>query len=92
VREVVVDDELWELIEPLLPRRRRRYRYPGRRRLDDRKVLNGILFVLTTGAAGSTRSSPTAATTPSHTTDAARPWDQTAHHQAQNPTRIRTRP
>src|SRR5437762_3713700 len=47
----LVDDELWELIAPLLPPRPRRYRYPGRRRLDDRKVLNGILFVLTTGIA-----------------------------------------
>src|SRR6266566_10157806 len=47
----LVDDELWELIAPLLPPRTRRYRYPGRRRLDDRKVLNGILFALTTGIA-----------------------------------------
>jgi transposase len=47
----LVDDELWELIAPLLPRGRRRYRHPGRRRLDDRQVLNGILFVLTTGIA-----------------------------------------
>ena len=47
----LVDDELWELIEPLLPRTTRRYRHPGRRRIDDRKVLNGILFVLTTGIA-----------------------------------------
>jgi transposase len=39
------------LIQPLLPRRTRRYRHPGRRRLDDRCVLNGILFVLTTGIA-----------------------------------------
>jgi transposase len=47
----LVDDELWELIAPLLPRCPRRYRYPGRRRFDDRQVLNGILFVLTTGIA-----------------------------------------
>ena len=47
----LVDDELWELIAPLLPPRPRRYRYSGRRPLDDRKVLNGILFVLTTGIA-----------------------------------------
>ena len=47
----LVDDELSELIEPLLPRTTRRYRHPGRRRIDDRKVLNGILFVLTTGIA-----------------------------------------
>jgi transposase len=45
----VVDDRLWELVEPLLPRRERRFRYPGRRRLDDRLVLQGILFVLHTG-------------------------------------------
>ena len=44
-----VDDELWALIEPLLPRVERRYRYPGRKRLDDRKALCGILFVLYTG-------------------------------------------
>src|SRR3954468_1951611 len=45
----LVSDELWELIEPLLPKVKRRYRYAGRKRLDDRKVLTGILFVLQTG-------------------------------------------
>ncbi|MGW9031772.1 transposase, partial [Streptomyces sp. NPDC055722] len=40
---------MWERIEPLLPKVERRYRYPGRKRLDDRKVLCGILFVLYTG-------------------------------------------
>src|SRR4051794_10463730 len=45
----VVEDGLWELIEPLLPKQERRFRYPGRRRLDDRLVLQGILFVLHTG-------------------------------------------
>jgi transposase len=34
---------------PLLPQVKRNPRYPGRPRLDDRKVLNGILFVLYTG-------------------------------------------
>lgn len=47
----LLDDELWSLIEPLLPVRQRRLRYPGRRRIDDRKVLSGILFVLATGIA-----------------------------------------
>src|SRR6266581_1891344 len=51
MQTTLVDDELWELIQPLLPRRTRRYRHPGRRRLDDRCVLNGILFVLRTGIA-----------------------------------------
>ncbi len=46
-----LDDELWNLIEPLLPRTIRRYRHPGRRRIDDRKVLSGIVFVLSTGIA-----------------------------------------
>lgn len=44
-----VSDGLWARIEPLLPQRERRYRYPGRRRLDDRACLNGILYVLRTG-------------------------------------------
>lgn len=44
-----VSDELWAVIEPLLPRKQRRFRHPGRRRIDDRKTLQGILFVLYTG-------------------------------------------
>src|SRR6266508_3905921 len=44
----MVFDELWELAEPLLPRTQRRFRYPGRKRLDDRAALQGILFVLHT--------------------------------------------
>ncbi|MFL4907588.1 IS5 family transposase [Streptomyces sp. MMS24-I2-30] len=45
----IVSDELWARIEPLLPVVPRRADHPGRRRLDDRKVLSGILFVLYTG-------------------------------------------
>jgi transposase len=45
----LVDDELWQIIEPLLPVKRRRKRHPGRKRLDDRRVLTGILFVLQSG-------------------------------------------
>jgi transposase len=44
-----VSDEFWARIEPLLPRKERRFRYPGRKPLDDRLVLQGILFVLHTG-------------------------------------------
>lgn len=44
-----VSDGLWERIEPLLPRKRRRFRYPGRKPFDDRRVLQGILFVLHSG-------------------------------------------
>jgi transposase len=47
----IVSDELWELVEPLLPKRERRFRYPGRKRLSDRQALQGILFVLHTGIA-----------------------------------------
>ena len=47
----VVSDGLWERVEPLLPRTPRRFRYPGRKPLDDRRVLSGILFVLHTGIA-----------------------------------------
>jgi transposase len=45
----IVPDELWERIEPLLPAVPRRADHPGRKRLDNRKVLSGILFVLYTG-------------------------------------------
>jgi transposase len=33
-------------VEPLLPKVERRFRYPGRRRHDDRACLEGILYVL----------------------------------------------
>ena len=45
----IVPDDLWARIAPLLPVVPRRAIHPGRRRLDDRKVLCGILFVLDTG-------------------------------------------
>ena len=46
----LVDDELWELIQPLLPPPKpRRRRYPGRKLLDNRQALTGILFVLKSG-------------------------------------------
>jgi transposase len=46
----LLPDQLWELIAPLLPPPKpRRFRHPGRKRLDDRKALTGILFVLKTG-------------------------------------------
>lgn len=45
----IVSDELWEIVEPLIPKVERRRRYPGRKRLPDRDVLTGILFVLKTG-------------------------------------------
>ena len=45
----LVSDELWELFEPLIPKVPRRHRFPGRKRIEDRKVLTGILFVLQTG-------------------------------------------
>jgi transposase len=40
-----LSDEEWELIKPLLPPKAK----TGRPRADDRRVLNGILYVLTTG-------------------------------------------
>ena len=35
----------WSVIEPLLPKRQ-----PGPKRVDDRRILNGIFWVLRTGA------------------------------------------
>jgi transposase len=48
----LVSDELWGLVEPLLPKAVRRFRYPGRTRLPDREALRGIFFVLHTGIGG----------------------------------------
>ncbi|HTU90716.1 MAG TPA: IS5 family transposase [Gemmataceae bacterium] len=45
----LVSDELWNVLQPLLPPAKpRRFRHPGRKRLNDRKALTGILFVLKT--------------------------------------------
>ena len=50
--EDLVPDSLWERVAPLLPAHSpRRYRYPGRKRADDRAALAGIVFVLKTGIA-----------------------------------------
>ncbi len=46
----IVDEDLWNLIQPLLPPPRpRRKRWPGRKPLEDRAVFTGIVFVLKTG-------------------------------------------
>ena len=46
----LLTDEMWEVVEPVLPPPKpRRQRYPGRKPLDNRKALTGILFVLKTG-------------------------------------------
>ena len=47
----IVSDALWARIERLLPQKKRRRRFPGRKRLPDRQALQGILFVLHTGIA-----------------------------------------
>jgi transposase len=48
--KALLDDELWQLIEPVLPQPKpRRFRYPGRKPLSNRQCLTGILYVLTTG-------------------------------------------
>ncbi len=44
-----IPDNLWERMEPLLPKRKRRRRYPGRKPLEWRQVMDGIFYVLRTG-------------------------------------------
>jgi len=47
----LLDDELWEAIEPLLPPPKpRRKRYPGCKPLNNRRALTGILFLLKHGS------------------------------------------
>ena len=39
----LLDDELWSIVEPILPPPKpRRFKYPGRKPLDRRKALTGI--------------------------------------------------
>jgi transposase len=45
----LVPDELWGIVEPLIPKRRCARSKGGRPPLDDRSALAGILFVLKTG-------------------------------------------
>ncbi len=45
MRDTDLSAKDWKLIQPLLPRKKRR----GRARADDRRTINGILFVLRTG-------------------------------------------
>ena len=48
----LLPDGLWQEIKPLLPPPKpRRFRFPGRKPLERRKVLTGIIFVLKTGMA-----------------------------------------
>ena len=48
----LVSDALWNRIQTLLPAEEpRRFRWPGRKPLDRRKILTGILYVLKTGIA-----------------------------------------
>ena len=50
--EELVPDGLWEHVAGLLPPPKpRRFRHPGRRPIDDRAALAGIIFVLKTGIA-----------------------------------------
>ena len=52
MRKLLVEDKLWKQVEPLLPvPKPRRFRYPGRKPLDNRRALTGVLFVLKTGIA-----------------------------------------
>ena len=48
--KALLDDELWQGVEPLIPIKRRRFRYPGAKpKVSNRQALTGILFVLKTG-------------------------------------------
>ena len=46
---MLVPDELWEIVEPLLPHHKARAGKRGRPPVDDRAALTGIIFVLHSG-------------------------------------------
>lgn len=45
----LLTDELWQIVEPIIPAVPRRKTHTGRKRLHPRACLTGILFVLKTG-------------------------------------------
>src|ERR671913_2619306 len=47
----ILSDQLWQRIEPLLPKpkKRRNFQHAGLKPADARRVMTGILFVLRTG-------------------------------------------
>ena len=45
----LIDDELWEIIQPLLPPPPSHKTPAGRKRLNQRRVLTGIVFILQSG-------------------------------------------
>lgn len=45
----LISHDLWEVIEPLFPVKKRRFRHAGREPIDNGKALSAILFVLRTG-------------------------------------------
>jgi transposase len=47
--ERLVSDEFWARVEPVIPKVPRRFRHPGRKRVDDRCCLEAIMYVLKTG-------------------------------------------
>lgn len=49
--EPLLSEQLWQHLEPLLPKhkKRRNAQYAGRKPVDARKVMTGIIFVLKTG-------------------------------------------
>ena len=49
-RHEELTDEQWEILRPLIPEHRRRMDGRGRPWRDDREVMNGILWILRTGA------------------------------------------
>ena len=49
--KALLDDSLWFIIEPLIPKKKRRRRNPGRKPVSDRAALTGVLFVLKSGIA-----------------------------------------
>ena len=48
----IISEGLWERIELLLPKRQRRFRYPGRKPLPDREALQGSCSCCTPGSPG----------------------------------------
>jgi hypothetical protein len=89
----IVSEELWKRFEPLLPKKGRRFRYPGRKRLDDRLALQGICSCCTPGSTGlGTVSAPLFRMHVAGVGDRARPLDLTGSAQLAQKQRVQSLP
>ena len=47
IAKQILNDELWQIIEPSIPKKKRRLQYPDRKPISDQAILKGFNTMLT---------------------------------------------